>query len=554
MKPSLLIIVLILFLLLLISPATGSSELEHQRFLQRVSVWESILRDLEYVPDEIIVEFSDTRSLSTVEAGVLTGFSISEVFGHRSVAVFRIDGSESLPEALARLENTPGIKSVSPNLIRHCSFVPNDSLYNRQEYMIPIRSESAWDVTTGSAAVNVAIIDTGIDINHPEFSGRIIWKENFRDPGSTSKDNVFDDSGHGTAVAGVLAAMGNNGIGIAGMAWDVRLMVFRACGGDALSCTLSNEVQAIDAAVARGAHVINLSLGGKGTASIEIDAIKKAYDAGVVIVAAAGNDSPGVLYESSGNLQQDYLNLYYPAAFPEVIGVAALDNKNGSITNRKVLTRAEFSNYGEDIVSVAAVGTAVMTTVPYMPVNEVPYAFYSVPNYTRVSGTSFASPQVAGTAALILSLFPQLSPKQVRNLIESTAFALPGPDTDKNNINDYLGYGVLDAGAAVEAGSGTSPVYQNSDFRAGVFKSPLFYDDIMVYVVCLNGSDVAPEVTYFVEASAKNGSVAMDQLPSQPNKWLGLFRIEDTGAITITVRGALNGYPLDMLSFVYTAK
>ena len=213
--------------------------------------------------------------------------------------------------------------------------------------------------------VKVAMVDTGLDVNHPEFKDRVILTQNFKDPG-TDSSNVFDDSGHGTATTGIVAAQGNNGIGIAGMAWDVRIMAFRACGGASLDCSLADEIQAIDAARTNGAQVINLSLGGVvRKRSAEQLAIVDAYNAGIVLVAAAGNGNPGKYYKSTGNPTQDMQTLFYPAAYPQVIGVAALDDKGGSIVDPGKLTRASFSNYGEDLVSVCAVGTEVETTVPW---------------------------------------------------------------------------------------------------------------------------------------------------------------------------------------------
>jgi subtilisin family serine protease len=268
------------------------------------------------------------------------------------------------------------------------------------------------------------------------------------------------------------------------------------------------------------------------------------------MVAAAGND--GELLKSTGIPEQDYLTMFYPASYPQVIGVAAMDNESGAVKDRALLTRAQFSNYGEDLVSVAAVGTSVMTTVPYMPVDQVPYAFYTVPNYTRLDGTSFACPQVVGTAALILSLNADLKPLDVRRMIENTAFPTGGPDENHNNVDDYLGHGIIDVGAAVAAGSGKTSLQENGDFRVGVFPSPLFVDDVMVIVECKRSSDGAPSVTYFVNATAENGSVAMERLPSQTDTWVGQFRTNATGGITINVSGSLGGYPLDPISFVYS--
>ncbi len=550
MRFSRLHILVLLITLLAYTPSVGQEELEAQRFLERVQSWEARLHGLEYVADEIIVEFQDARSLSSLDAATLDGFQLKETFQYRPAVVFGLSSGESVAEGLARLDGAPGIARVSPNLIRHCSIVPNDPYYNHQQYHIPINSQVAWDRTTGSSSVTVAVVDTGLDVDHPEFADRIVWTQNFHDPSVQGNQNVFDDSGHGTAVAGIIAARGNNSVGIAGMAWDIRIMAFRACGGESLGCTIANEVKGIDAAVARGADVINLSLGGKGTIPLEIDAVQDAYNAGVVLVAASGNATPGQLYQSSGNLNDDHNSLYYPAAFPEVIGVAALDNKDGQVTDPGVLERASFSNYGEDIVSVAAVGTLVQTTVPHVPIGDVPYAIYPAPNYAKLSGTSFACPQVAGAACLMLSLHPGLTPAGVRARIEQTAFRLGGPDADGNGVDDHLGYGVPDAAGAL-GGEEEGSTYENPDFRVGVGPSPLFVDDIFVIVYCKTQCDDPPEVTYFIQVNAENGSISMKPLPAHVNTWLGRFRTTSSGLITIQVFGSHGDSALETLTYVY---
>ena len=543
-----LVLSMIAFLAILNS-GVGSTGMESRDYLDRVAQWQDVLSSSEFVPEEVIVVFDDVRTLCALAPETLEGLRITETFQHRPAAVFRIDSGEDMADILARLEGSTGIRNVYPNLIRHCAYTPNDPDFNRQEYMIPIDVESAWDVNTGSMSVNVAIIDTGIDVEHPEFAGKVIWTENLKDPDVIGADNVFDDSGHGTAVAGVIAAQGNNATGIAGMAWDVRLMAFRACGGSDLTCTIADEIQAIDSAVAHGADVINLSLGGEGTNGLEAEAIQNAYASGVVIVAAAGNGDPGKLFVATGNPDIDNAGLYFPAAFPEVIGVAALDNTSqmGAITDRTLLTRADFSNYGEDIVSVAAVGTRVYTTTPYRPKSEVPFSIYSVRNYARLDGTSFACPQVSGLAALIISNDPNLTPIQVRSIIQSTAFPYGGPDVDQNGIDDYLGHGLIDAGAALGNGGFAGGVFESAELLAGIIPSPIFPDDIYILVRCKVGCDSAPFVNYIVESTLENGIVEMEPLPAHPDSWLGRIHISTLGTIIVKILGENGGVPFPQL-------
>jgi hypothetical protein len=331
-------------------------------------------------------------------------------------------------------------------------------------------------------------------------------------------------------------------------------MAFRVCGGSGLTCSIADEVQALDAAVARGADVINLSLGGKGTIDIEIEAIRKAYESGAVIVAAGGNANPGEYFIATGDPKVDLNNLFYPAAFPEVIGVAAMDNKSGAVLEPENLTRAQFSNYGEAVITVAAVGTSVETTVPYRPVAEVPYAFYGTPNYSRLDGTSFACPQVAGLACLVLSRFSNLGPDEVASLITQNAFHTSGPDSNHNGVDDYLGYGIIDVSATIGGAETGQTIHENTDFLVALTQSPIFSNEVYITVRCKRGSDSPPSVSYFMIDTAENEAVQMESVGSHPNTYLGRFHTLASGKVTIQVVGVLGGFPLQPLVFTCSIK
>ncbi|HEX9744669.1 MAG TPA: S8 family serine peptidase [bacterium] len=543
---------IILFIFLWYSPVAGLDQAYEVQVQERSDGWAVQLQGLAYVSDEIIVQIDSLTSFSNLDSLLESGYEVKKILWYRPAFVIGLPSGATIPDSLAKFELLKGVESVSPNLLRHVAFTPDDPLYERQEYHLSNKSEEGWDITTGSSLVKVALIDTGMDITHPEFADRVIWTENFFDPESQGGSSVFDDSGHGTGVAGIIGAIGDNGIGVAGMMWDVRLLAFRACGGQDLQCTIADEVAAIDAAVARGADVINLSLGGIGTNSIETEAIQDAYNAGVVIVAASGNGNPGAEYISTGNTAQDHNTLYYPAGFPEVIGVAALDNANGNKIDPEDLGRAGFSNYGEDIVSVAAVGTTIETTTPFMPKEDVPFAIYQTRNYSRMSGTSFSCPQVTGLAGLILSRFPGLGVPEVRALIEQNAVDLGGPDNDGNSIDDYLGHGLINVAGSVGSGASKKNIFENQWFLAGLAPSSLFSDDFFLVVKCKSGCDQAPNASYFIQETAENASIILEPLPAHPDTYLGRFYTAGSGAITIQITGISGGNPLDLLTFVYT--
>jgi hypothetical protein len=262
---------------------------------------------------------------------------------------------------------------------------------------------AAWDLTMGHPSVVVAILDTGVDIQHEDLVGGI-WTNPREIPGNSIDDDgngfvddihgwnfaqgsnsVADDHGHGTHVAGTAAARTNNAIGIAGMAGGATIMPVKVFPPPPnVIGTYEDLIMGIIYATDNGARVINMSLGATSYSRGEEAAVDYAWAHGVVVVAAAGNQGSNVYH--------------YPAAHPNAMAVAATDASD---------QRAYFSNWG-DFVDVAAPGNWVYST---MRGN----------NYGAMSGTSMASPHVAGLAALLFSLNPQLTNAQVREIIEQNA-------------------------------------------------------------------------------------------------------------------------------------
>lgn len=286
-----------------------------------------------------------------------------------------------------------------------------------------IKASAAWDITQGDRRVIVAVIDTGADVTHPDLAENI-W----RNPGETGKDadgndkatngidddndgyvddvngwdfvnnspNVIDNHGHGTHIAGIIGAVGGNGIGISGVCPKVSLMILKyfdpkSKGND----NLKNTVRAIRYAVDMGANIINYSGGGTDPNDDEFEAIKYAEDKGVLFVAAAGNE------HSNSDIAH-----YYPADYnlSNIISVTAIDSL------AKVLRS---SNYGTKTVHIAAPGEGIYSTLPGG-------------NYGLMTGTSQATAFVSGVAALILSHNKEFSAAQVKKQIIATADELPG--------------------------------------------------------------------------------------------------------------------------------
>lgn len=303
---------------------------------------------------------------------------------------------------------------VEPNMKVQTQWVPNDPYWTNQWGPQKIEADWAWNITTGSSEVLVAIVDTGIDYTHPDLAANYAplgfdWVNMDADP--------KDDFGHGTHCAGIVAAVLNNSIGVAGLA-QVRIMSEKvlSSGGYGYADWVANG---IIHATESGADIISMSLGGYGDSELVHSAVKYAYDSGVLIVAAAGNDNT--------NMKS------YPAGYDEVIAVAATDQYDN---------KAYFSNWG-DWIELAAPGVDIYSTMPTYWVTMNDYGFPI--NYAYASGTSMACPHVSGLAALVLSLHPEKSRDWLRLWLRYTADDLGSPGFDV-----YYGYGRINARKAVE--------------------------------------------------------------------------------------------------------
>ena len=333
-------------------------------------------------------------------------------------AVIPMPEGLSIAEAMAELRATPGVRTVQPNYRYHALAVPNDPRFPSQwglanvaypQYPgVDIHATNAWDIATSAGELIVAVIDSGADLNHPDLVDNL-WTnpEEIPDNGIDDDGNGFvddvhgvdfingtgsvaDPNGHGTHCCGIIGARGDNGVGVCGVCWRVRLMPLRFLDSKGYGTT-ADAVDAIEYAIAHGASVINASWGGEPDEDDALlkEAIERASDAGVLFVCAAGNDSMDI--DETPSL---------PASFdcPNIVTVINL-----SYTGRLGL----HSNWGAVSAHIAAPGAGVLST-------------YRNGDYATLSGTSMACPHVAGAAALIRSLHPDLSPADVKALLLDT--------------------------------------------------------------------------------------------------------------------------------------
>lgn len=276
----------------------------------------------------------------------------------------------------------------------------------------------AWTLEEGSADITVAIIDTGIDTDHEEFSGRILqtsYNARTKTTSETSLSHVEDDNGHGTMVAGIIAANKNNGLGVAGIISNSKILVIKANNSDDPLTVEDESDQFLESSIAEAIHyariqevdVINLSLGTKSINSVTQTAVEQAIAAGIIIVGASGNDGD--------------TSKFYPASYPGVISVGSID---------ETMTISTFSNYN-DAVDISAPGQDIVST--------------SLNNgYVIGSGTSFAAPQVAGVIALMKSHFQTMSSENIINQLLSTVV-----DRGDLGFDNWYGFGVVHAAQAL---------------------------------------------------------------------------------------------------------
>jgi subtilisin family serine protease len=410
---------------------------------------------------ELIVRFEHgTQAAERIDARRDAGVAFEEALPLAGMQVVSVGPGRSVGEAESRLERDPRIEYAEPNLTRTAAVIPNDTYFTREWGLhntgqavlgvsgtidADIDAPEAWDLTTGNAGVTVAVIDSGVDTTHPDLAPNI-WSNPGERGGGKETNGVDDDgdgliddvhgwdwvasdanpadpNGHGTHVAGTIGARGNDGLGVSGVAWNTGLMALRVldASGNGL---LSDVIAAYGYAAAHGAAVVNASFGGAGFSQAEYDAIHAAP--GTLFVAAAGNDA------TNNDADADY-----PCAYdlPNLICVAATDQQDAL---------ASFSNYGAATVDLAAPGTRIASDQPGS-------------SFAYMSGTSMATPQVTGSAALVFAHRPGASVGLVRQAI------LGGADPDPALTGKTVTGARLNARAALDVIDGRMPARSPAD-------------------------------------------------------------------------------------------
>jgi thermitase len=378
---------------------------------------------------ELLVKFKPgTGKAEIAQLNAAHGAAVIDVIPQLGVHRLRIPAGSDEGQVAAAYQHNPQVEYAEPNYVLNVlDTIPNDPFYASDQWDIQkVEAPAAWDLTIGSASVVVAVIDTGVSASHPDLTGKVIAGYDFANNDSDTTDD-YAPSGHGTKVAGIIGAASNNGVGIAGIAWQSPILPVKVCDSTG-QCSDANVASGIIYAVDQGAKVINISLGDPSPSSTLADAVNYAWNKGAVIVAAAGN--------TGGN------PLLYPAAYPNVVAVGATSQDDPLFGSDQ---RASFSSYGPEL-DIVAPGINIYSTN------------YSG-TYTSGSGTSFAAPQVAGAAALLWAMGASSNSAVVDALyqgaldINDISHYGSGPGRD-----DYYGWGRLDIYRSLLAlGSASTP-------------------------------------------------------------------------------------------------
>lgn len=369
------------------------------------------------------------------------------------------------PASLMQVANwskDPSIRYVEPNHCYQKAITPTDTFLPKQWYLSKIKAREAWNIRHDAKSIIVAVLDSGIDTEHPDLRNNI-WKNKGELPNNRHDDDdngFMDDSNgwnfvdnnnnprpdftedytsdvlHGTIVAGIIGAEGNNNEGISGIAWQIQLMPLKVLDDNG-SGDSGDVLRAIDYAIANHADIINLSFVGENYSQGLDEAIKRAYNAGIIVVAAAGNNSLSTANESLDAKPLYPICLDGNSGENRVIGVAATD---------AIDQKTNFSGYGRRCVDLTAPGISIFSTAVNQPGaalnNESLNKYYD--GYW--SGTSLSAPMVSGALALIKSTNPSLSRRELIDILLNSAAPL-----DKLNPNyvGQLGYGRLDTEKAL---------------------------------------------------------------------------------------------------------
>ncbi|HIJ95069.1 MAG TPA: S8 family serine peptidase [Desulfuromonadales bacterium] len=486
-----------------------------------------------YKEGELLVRFKNPLKAS--KSVTAQKSSIIRRFGTLPLHHVRIPTGVSVSEALEGFRNDPNVLYAEPNYIVRKATVPDDTRYAEQWNLPLISAPSAWDIFTGSRAagsVIVAVLDTGIAYSHPDLtanlwhnSGEICgdgidndnngiiddcYGANF---GGFTPGNPWDDDtadSHGTHVAGIIGAVGNNQIGTTGINWGARLMAVKFLHGPDGLGELADALRGVEYAIAQGAKIINMSFEvDEDTGSLR-DAVTAAEKAGVLVITAAGNTGKNL--DSIG---------VFPASIRSPINIAVA-------AATRTDTLAPYSDYGRHIVELAAPGG--VTTGSANAILSTVWLDNGATLYRTTAGTSMAVPHVTGAAALIWNLFPLLTAEQVKARI------LNGVDRVSSFAEKTISGGRLNLEKGLSAAD-----------------SPAVFD-VLPYQLNWNGGVITVTGTNF---GSSTGSITLDGVNLSANSWSATSITatvpQNARSGVVQVNGQGSGFPVTVVPLITLA-
>jgi subtilisin family serine protease len=380
----------------------------------------------EYSKDKIIVKLnSNMDSYNKNKIFAQTGFKRYKKLFDNYYLYENDKKIDNIKDIIEEIKDLPGVDKVEPDYIAYIQTTPHDPYLKYQYYLAnfgqtltvggqkitvkkdcDIKAKGAWDYSTGKDDFIIAVVDSGVDYSHPDLRDKLMDGYNF----VVGNPYAIDDNGHGTEMAGIIGATTDNRLGISGICWNCKILPVKVLGANGKG-TYSAIALGIRYAVDHGAKIINLSLGGEPPSFILEDAVKYAFNKGVAVFAATGNENKNTVL--------------YPAAYTSYVMAVAASNYNDQ--------RTPYSNHAPEVM-VAAPGTYILTTTLQG-------------KYAYVTGTSPATAIVSGIAGLILSLKDTLSPSDLYKVIMYAA-----DDVNKKTepgVDIYFGYGRADAKKSV---------------------------------------------------------------------------------------------------------
>ncbi|WP_163969596.1 S8 family serine peptidase [Oceanobacillus halotolerans] len=401
----------------------------------------------------IIVRVKDGETLD-YEAYDVQLVEESTFLQEKGLYFVRVPADHDYEETLKKLKNTKHVRSAEPDYLMESTMTPTDPEMGRQWYLNKIGMTDAWDITEGSSDVTVAVLDTGVNATHEDLSGRVLAGYDYVNDDS----DPSDDHGHGTHVAGIIAS-NTNDIGVTGIDFHANILPVKVANVKGEVPT-SNSIKGIYYAISQGADVINMSYGGYNYDESVEEAIQEAYDQGIVVVAAAGNDG---------------IDSYsYPASYTSVISVSATD-ENDQPTS--------FTNYG-NFIDITAPGSNIYST-DYLG------------GYKGKNGTSFSSPIVSAVAGLLKAKHPDWAPNEIEWALQAGAEQLVNMEW-----NTFDGYGRVNAYSALTT---TLPALDqdiaNNQEEAKEIKSGSVYSDKV---------DLPKDVDWYTFEVTEKSSVTID--------------------------------------------